>query len=1408
MRIKLGLLLLAFSLCASTVHAAEWRDATMPASFKRLNTLAMISRTDAWAGGRDGLVLRWNGDSWQRQGVDVTGDVVAIEFPSANAGWMVTYDVGTQKSTLQKYNGIDWSSREIPNDIRATAMTVSSDGTVWIFGHGGRIIRFTDGVWSETLSPGYRTVLGATGTRDGNVWAVGEFGTVWKWDTVRWASVQTPIETHLNAIACNDSGDVWIVGDGGVVLRFRDGRWKKVQTPSTAHLYGIHVSENDSVWICGRDILMSGTENTLQIDTASIHGQIRAIQVLPDGSGWAVGYGVLLHRYPDRDLTNTRERLGFYRIELLPNLLGVRGVSFADVTNDGLDDLYIVAVRDANHLLINEGNGQFLDVTGRAGVMGTVAVVPLLQQTVECCAAWGDFDNDGRLDLMVAGWHGATALYRQTEDGTFQNVTSRLPLGDGPLSLNSAIFGDVNGDGWIDLFVTNEHGSNRLWINNGRGRWRDETERWGLTSHGGSKQAVFADFDNDGKLDLYVANWHRQNDIYRNDGDRFVSLSESCVAAGDTARSNGVTVGDIDNDGNIDIVVTRSGSQNSIYRNTGNWEFVDESGIVAFASGPNSHGSALADFDNDGDLDLVIANSDGISYFENVGGFSFVPRLIEGLSDVVDAGAIAVADIDQDGDQDMFIGSQTDFVDRMSDYRQRRSACFINKLDSRSAISVRMRSHFLNSHAIGGRVILRRQDSNGTRSSVGMREITSGSGYLAQHSAAAHFGVDTTSLYSVEATFPGGKTVYVEDVRAGANIIVWKEHGVAAFIAIAQRILWNRIWSDVARMHFWPLLLLVPLMVYSIRVASIRFAWSSIVTTAFTLFVSLLYALLAVATAATTGWLARFTPSIAVAAMLVLLFAISYWSDSLVLRRITRRRQIRALAERANLTEALASSLSTRELGEIALRELSNTIPLCDPVLCICDPKNGRIDITIPETDIPGFKRNEAHCFDENSTASLVWDDDRLPLDSRNGYSRVGIPLIARDTHIGAIYAYVATTDVDRIRDSESALHGFLSLLAMSLYNAQVQQQVRREEAEYRKWLQVQSGFTQPSESARSIHRNILRKLELVRKHAPAPIGSLESITGESPAIEELVERVLQVAPTDTTVLLLGESGTGKELVARTIHCQSRRASGEFVAVNCGAIAEGLLESELFGHVKGAFTGAHAGRSGVFQRADGGTIFLDEIAEMNPSAQIRLLRVIQERKITPVGSDSEVSVDVRVIAATHRDLSEAVSKGTFREDLYYRLNVFSMTLPPLRDRIEDISILIANTIHRISDRNRSPIVGISEDAVEHMIEHRWPGNVRELENVIERAMLLAEGGLIEPEHLQFAKPNRDLRMGDTPSRNDNLVGQTLSDVERDLIEQTLKACDNNVSETARRLGITRDMLRYRMKKYSIRRSSS
>ncbi|HOM56881.1 MAG TPA: sigma-54 dependent transcriptional regulator, partial [Candidatus Latescibacteria bacterium] len=288
------------------------------------------------------------------------------------------------------------------------------------------------------------------------------------------------------------------------------------------------------------------------------------------------------------------------------------------------------------------------------------------------------------------------------------------------------------------------------------------------------------------------------------------------------------------------------------------------------------------------------------------------------------------------------------------------------------------------------------------------------------------------------------------------------------------------------------------------------------------------------------------------------------------------------------------------------------------------------------------------------------------------------------------------------------------------------------------------------------------------------------------------------------SVLLLGPSGTGKELAARAIHGQSKRKSGPFVPVNCGAIPEGLLESELFGHTKGAFTGAYAAKSGVFQRAHHGTIFLDEIAEMNPSAQIRLLRVLQERSVTPVGGETAVPVDVRVIAATHQDLGVAVAEGRFREDLFYRLNVFPIHLPTLAERMEDIPALVAALLYKISLKTNLPLTGMAEDAVERILAHPWQGNVRELENCLERALLLAGGEIIRSVHLQFdtAGPGTTLI-----SRNSTEApgGRKLADVEQELIEETLRECNFNVSEAARRLGISRDILRYRIKKLNISR---
>ncbi len=249
-------------------------------------------------------------------------------------------------------------------------------------------------------------------------------------------------------------------------------------------------------------------------------------------------------------------------------------------------------------------------------------------------------------------------------------------------------------------------------------------------------------------------------------------------------------------------------------------------------------------------------------------------------------------------------------------------------------------------------------------------------------------------------------------------------------------------------------------------------------------------------------------------------------------------------------------------------------------------------------------------------------------------------------------------------------------------------------------------------------------------------------IVGRSPAIARAVETLRRVAPTDLTLLLVGESGSGKEIFAQASHQLSDRAAGPFLSINCGALPETLLESELFGHEKGAFTGASESRKGIFAAADGGTLHLDEIGEMTPATQVRLLRVLESGTFTRVGGTEMQSVDVRVIAATNRDLEQGVARGTFRQDLYYRLNGAKITIPPLRQRREDIPLLFALFASRVSDRLDIPFGGITAEAMEALVEHRWPGNVRELKNFTERVITLERGGRITPavvyEHLDEA----------------------------------------------------------------------
>jgi DNA-binding NtrC family response regulator len=306
----------------------------------------------------------------------------------------------------------------------------------------------------------------------------------------------------------------------------------------------------------------------------------------------------------------------------------------------------------------------------------------------------------------------------------------------------------------------------------------------------------------------------------------------------------------------------------------------------------------------------------------------------------------------------------------------------------------------------------------------------------------------------------------------------------------------------------------------------------------------------------------------------------------------------------------------------------------------------------------------------------------------------------------------------------------------------------------------------------------------------------LDNIIGHSPAMQEIFSTVLRVAPTRATVLLAGESGVGKDMIGRAIHMHSPRKNHQYVKINCTAIPENLMESELFGYEKGAFTGANFSKPGKFEQADGGTVFLDEIGDVPGVIQVKLLRVLQDKEFERLGSNKTQHTDVRVIAATNVDLRAALENGTFREDLYYRLNVVPMNIPPLRERKEDIPYLVDYFAKKFSGE-------ISEGAMERLVSYHWPGNVRELENVVERSILLAKGPLVEGDEVRIDMSIGRARPAATAADGFLPDGMTLDQYEQSLIKEALKRANGNKSHAARLLGLTRNALRYRLTQMGI-----
>ena len=337
--------------------------------------------------------------------------------------------------------------------------------------------------------------------------------------------------------------------------------------------------------------------------------------------------------------------------------------------------------------------------------------------------------------------------------------------------------------------------------------------------------------------------------------------------------------------------------------------------------------------------------------------------------------------------------------------------------------------------------------------------------------------------------------------------------------------------------------------------------------------------------------------------------------------------------------------------------------------------------------------------------------------------------------------------------------------------------------------------------------RGTERELEASRRKL-RDVGVLGSLVGPSKKMQEVFRLIEMVAPSTASVLITGESGTGKELVARTIHSLSNRKMKPFVAINCAAIPETLIESEIFGHEKGAFTGALERRTGCFELAEGGTLLLDEIGEMPIATQAKLLRVLEDRKLRRLGSKAETSVDVRVLAATNKPPDEAVARGQLRNDLYYRLNVFNIHLPPLRDHKEDVSDLVQALLADMNEKHGRTTGGVTEPVMSAFMAYAWPGNVRELRNTLERAVIVCDGALVEPRHLP---PGFGQVVRRAPVQEANAVrlgvGTTVDEAERLLILKTLEATNNNKTRAAEILGISLKTLHNKLKEYGAHSAS-
>jgi len=498
------------------------------------------------------------------------------------------------------------------------------------------------------------------------------------------------------------------------------------------------------------------------------------------------------------------------------------------------------------------------------------------------------------------------------------------------------------------------------------------------------------------------------------------------------------------------------------------------------------------------------------------------------------------------------------------------------------------------------------------------------------------------------------------------------------------------------------------------------------------------------------------------------------------------RREVRELKLLYRLSRLLEQSLRLEEVVQPVLEALAEHMSLNHGTLTLLNRQTGDISIQVAHGVSPELARRARYRLGEGVTGQVVLSGepailpkisespiflDRTRRRQGGEVSFLCVPIRSGNEIFGAL-------SVDRAYDPDYDLEDDVRLL--SIVGSLVAQAVKiRRAAE--------------EERERLAEENERLRAELRDRFRPS------NIVGNSHEMREVYDQIATVSSSNTSVLILGETGTGKELVAQAIHYNSARADRPFVKVHCAALPESIIESELFGHVKGAFTGAVADRKGRFELAHGGTLFLDEIGEIPPTIQIKLLRVLQEREFERVGGTHTIKVDVRVIAATNKDLSQEVSRSRFREDLFYRLNVFPIHVPSLRKRKSDVVLLADHFIERYAQLSGKPVRRLSSAVIDMLMSYHWPGNVRELESCIERAVLVAEGDVIHPYHLPPTLQTADALAIQSPSSLKNRV----ESLERDIIRDALKSARGNMASAARALETTQRIIAYKIKKYGI-----